>query len=95
MPNIQKKNQKKSPVFDKLIYIIAILAPLMTLPQLYKVWTGNHVQGVSIYTWAAYAAISLIWVIYGARQRMMPIICTNGLLLIVDFLVVLGVLFRN
>lgn len=86
---------KKSPVFDKFIYIIAILAPLMTLPQLFKVWEGHQIQGVSTYTWATYAVISLIWVVYGVRQRMKPIICTNGLLLLVDSLIVVGVLFHS
>ena len=87
--------KKQSRVFDGSIYVIAILAPVMTLPQLYKVWVGGQAQGVSIFTWATYAIISVFWVTYGVKLRAKPIIFTNGLLMIVDSLIVLGVLFRK
>jgi uncharacterized protein with PQ loop repeat len=63
----------------------------MTLPQLYKIWSGKQVSGVSIETWATYAIISLIWVLYGFRIKAKPVVLTNGLLLITDTLIVVGV----
>ena len=92
---MKTKPKTKSPVFDGLIYSVAFLAPLMTLPQLYKVWVDGQSQGVSVYTWLTYSIISLIWVVYGIRLRAKPIIFTNGLLMIVDSLIVVGLIFHS
>ena len=78
--------------FDLVIYFAAIVAPVMTVPQLYKIWSDKQVSGVSIQTWATYSAISLIWVLYGIKIKAKPIILTNALLLLIDTLIVIGVI---
>ncbi len=90
--NNKFKNKEKHHVIDKLIYLIAIAAPLMTIPQLLEVWTQRKTQGVSLLTWGAYAAVSFLWVVYGLFHKEKPIILTNLLLFLLDFSIVLGVL---
>lgn len=77
--------------FDLVIFVAAIVAPIMTVPQLYKIWSDKQVAGVSVQTWTAYSIISLVWVAYGIKIKARPIILTNGLLLIIDTLVVIGI----
>lgn len=77
---------------DNLIYPIAIIAPVMTLPQLSEIWIHKNVAGVSVMTWGAYAVGSGLWMIYGLLHRERPIVLVNILLLIVQSSVVLGVL---
>lgn len=89
-----RKPPNKQSAFDVAIYCIAIAGPVMTLPQLYTVWFRQNVSGVSVLTWLAYATISLFWVVYGVRRRQTPIIVSNGLLLSVDALIVVGILVR-
>lgn len=87
-----KKNNSPKHFIDKLIYPIAVIAPIMTIPQLVQIIVSKKVQGISITTWGAYATVSALWVIYGLIHKEKPIILTNVLLFILDFLIVVGVL---
>jgi len=73
-------------VVDKLIYFVVIIVPLMTVPQVTKVWIDKNVQGISIIAWSTYTIASLFWVIYGVMHKEKPIIVTSSLLFILDFL---------
>ena len=75
---------------DKLIYVVAIVGPIMTIPQVTKIWIDKNAAGVSIITWLAYAIASLFWVIYGIMHKEKPIILTSVLLLILDVFIVVG-----
>lgn len=73
---------------DKIIYVIGIVGPLMTLPQIYPIWSTQKAVGVSIFSWLAYMVIALVWLIYGIVHREKPIIITNILWILLEFLVV-------
>lgn len=91
-----KKNSNhsaKARVMDDLMYVVALIAPIMTIPQLLQIWTQKSTQGVSITTWGAYALVSGLWLIYGIVHKEKPFILTQFLLLILDSLIVIGVLF--
>ena len=78
---------------DKFMYVIALIAPVMTIPQLIDVLQGNT-KGVSPLTWGAYAFVSALWCIYGIFHKDKPLILTQFLLLILDgaifFIVLIG-----
>lgn len=93
--HIVKKHQKHSPhLFDHLMYGIALIAPVMTLPQLYQVWVFRQTKGVSLLTWGAYAIVSGLWLAYGIHHKDKPLILTQCLLLLLDTGIVLGVLMH-
>lgn len=50
--------------FDKLIYIAVIFGPIMTIPQLLKIWTSKNAAGVSFIAWASFSVISILWLTY-------------------------------
>lgn len=79
-------------IFDKSMYIIAVGAPLMTLPQFLQVWEKHHVQGVSLTTWCAYALFSGMWAIYGLLHKDKIIFLSNIPMLLLDSAIVIGVL---
>lgn len=78
--------------FDRLMYGIALIAPVMTLPQLYQVWWQKQVEGVSLLTWGGYAGVSGLWFFYGFLQKDKPLMLTQFLLLILDGAIFVGVL---
>ena len=86
-----KQQAAKKSTFDLIIYVAAVAAPVMTVPQLYKIWSEKQTSGVSIQTWGTYSLISLLWVVYGVKIKAKPIVLTNGLLLLIDSLIVIGV----
>lgn len=78
-------------LMDNLIYFFVIIGPIMTLPQVYKIWVIKNAAGVSLITWATYFIASIFWMFYGIIHKEKPIIITNILWIIMHFLIVLGV----
>ena len=85
------QNHKK--VVDYLVYIVGILSPICTLPQVLKIWINKSAQDVSLLTWVPYSLFAMIWLWYGIIHKETPIIILNTGLIIVNLLVVIGVLF--
>jgi len=76
-------------LMDKLIYVVGIIGPIMTLPQLIEVWFYNS-SGVSPITWFTYFLIDIFWLVYGFMHKEKPIIFIYMCWMIVNFLVALG-----
>lgn len=89
------KNSKQNHVLDVLIYPVAIISPVMTIPQLVDVWTHKTVVSVSLVTWASYAFVSAFWFLYGIHHKEKPVIMSGGLLCVLDAAIVLGVLINR
>lgn len=79
-------------LIDKIILPIAMISPLMTVPQLFEVWVNGTTQGVSVVTWSAYAVGTGFWTIYGLAHKEKPIFFANFFLFILDVAIVIGVL---
>ena len=76
---------------DCLIYLVAVLGPLVAIPQIWKIWIEKSAVGVSVFTWGAFIVGSFIWLIYGAIHKEKPIIVTNILWIIMEALVIGGI----
>ena len=77
---------------DKLIYVVGIAGPLMTIPQVAKIWLEKSAAGISIVAWATYAVSSVIWAVYGIMHKDKPIAISSIMLVVVNLLVVIGAL---
>ena len=88
-----KTHSTAGKLFDKTMYAIALIAPIMTIPQLLQVWVQRQTQGVSLDTWGAYAFVSGLWFVYGILHKDKIIILANILLLVLDSTIVIGVIF--
>ena len=75
---------------DKIIYFIAILGPIMTVPQVLKIWIGKDATGVSPLSWLSYLVISIFWLMYGVLHKEKPIIFAQIFWLMVHFAVFTG-----
>ena len=83
---------KAGRFIDKMVYLSAILLPLLNLPQLYNVWIAKNFSGVSVISWAGFAFFSMIWTTYGIMHKEKPIIFLNTGLFIMQLLVVIGII---
>lgn len=86
------KARAKKSVLDLMIYAIAILSPIMTLPQVLQIWVDRNTQGLSVITWGAYFFFALFWLFYGLRHHEKPIILSNVLMGALYIVIVTGVL---
>lgn len=82
-------------MFDKLVLPVALIAPFMTLPQVFEVWGKGKVDGVSPITWFGYALGSGLWVVYGLIHKEKPLTIANFLLVVFDISIVIGVLVHR
>jgi uncharacterized protein with PQ loop repeat len=87
--------QKAKRIFDNIMFGGSIVGPLLVLPQIVQVWSYHAVQGVSVVTWGLLGVGSVLWFIYGLIHDEKPLMLCNALLVICDFLVVLGVLMNR
>ena len=79
---------------DKLIYIIGICGPILSIPQIYNIWFLGYAAGVSVVTWLGFAFIGSFWIFYGVLHKNKPIIISHSLWVIVDLIVVVGVILN-
>src|SRR3989344_8553323 len=59
---------------DRLLVMIAFIAPLFTLPQIYKILSTQNANEISTITWGAYAFFNIPWIVYGVAHKDKPII---------------------
>jgi len=71
---------------------MAIIEPLMTLPQVYEVWINRQAEGVSLLTWSFYVIAATIWLLYGLKIKDRPIILASILWVIVESTIVIGLI---
>jgi uncharacterized protein with PQ loop repeat len=90
----KNKISKTHKLLDQVIYVFALIGPIMTVPQIAKIWIERTNQGVSILTWGSYLLIDFIWFYYGIVHRDKAIIFAYTLWIIVNSMVVVGLLMR-
>jgi uncharacterized protein with PQ loop repeat len=77
-------------VYDNVIYVAVILAPIMNLPQLWKIWSEKEAAGVSVVSWVAFSFISVMWLIYGILHKERPVILMNIALIFLQLTIAFG-----
>ena len=75
------------------MYVIPLLSPVMTVPQLMEVWQHHQKASISLTTWIAFTFLSVFWLFYGVIHKEKQIILVNFFNIFLDGAIVLGVLF--
>ncbi len=90
-----KPQHKRNSKYADVMYFVAILGPLLTIPQLLKIWHNKSASELSLMTWFSYFSISLLWFIYGLRTKDKPLMVCNFLYLVVNLLIVISINYWN
>lgn len=80
---------------DKIIFIVGIVGPGLTIPQIIKIFSMQSAAGVSLITWLGYLIASIFWIIYGILHKDKPIIVTYCMNIIVNLGVVIGTIIYS
>jgi uncharacterized protein with PQ loop repeat len=88
------KAKKKLGVFDTIVIIASFMYPLSGLPQVVQIFQGTT-EGVSLYSWVSFLVFAIIFLTYGLKHRITPMIITNSIWIVVDGLVVIGYLLHS
>ncbi len=87
-----RKEARFKRFLDRIIYLAGVIGPLMTIPQVWKVWHYQDASGVAASSWGAYAATSVVWILYGIAHKERPIIFVYSLWLVLNSAVFVGAL---
>lgn len=72
--------------------VAAIVHPFMGAPQVYQVYSTQETRGLSIWTWLAWLALGLIFLVYGIAHKLGPYILMQVLWIILDVLIIAGII---
>jgi uncharacterized protein with PQ loop repeat len=61
---------------DRALLVIAVIGPLVTIPQIIQVFQTNDSSNISPITWGSYMFFNLFWLAYGIVHKEKPIIIT-------------------
>ena len=78
--------------FDYAMYAIAIVAPVVLLPQVYQLFVYQSAEGLSLATWLLLGTVNLLWSFYGLVHRERLIFLSNFLIAVLDAVIVCGIL---
>lgn len=84
-------NKNFKLIFDKLVYIIAIVTPLMTIPQALKIFINKNAVDLALVTWLAYLVSAFVWLTYGIFHKEKPIIINSALWIILNSIIIGGI----
>jgi len=88
------QTKKKLTTFDIIVLFASFMYPLSGLPQVIQIFQGTT-EGVSIYSWISFLVFASIFLTYGLKHRITPMIITNSIWIIVDGLVVISYLLNS
>ncbi len=84
---------ERSGLIDWLVYIGAVVEPIMTIPQIYDIWVNGQ-TATSLLTWGSYLFFAIVWLLYAIKYEIKPLILTEILWVGFQGLVVIGLLVK-
>ena len=73
----------------------AIIQPLITIPQIYEIYSQQSAQDVSLLTWVGYLLFGLIFLVYGAVFKLRPIFYGQIIWVSMQCIVVVGIIMYS
>lgn len=78
---------------EKMALLAGVLYPLSAVPQVVKIYGQKDASGLSLLSWAGFALIEIVFLVYGSAHRLKPIIITGALWLVVYGLIIGGIIY--
>ena len=82
----------KSKHSDLLVWWFSITTPLFMVPQLYEIFHNRSAVNVALATWVYFLLSDVVWVAYGIRHHIRPLIWCHVLYFVIESAIVAGIL---
>jgi len=69
---------------------VAVIEPLVTIPQVFTIFYHHTAEGVSLLTWIGYDLVTFIWLSYAYLHRTRVILVESSLFFAVQTAVIIG-----
>jgi uncharacterized protein with PQ loop repeat len=77
-------------VLDKILLVVAVVGPLMSLPQIIKIYYYHNAASISTITFSSFILFNILWLTYGIVHKEKPIIIAYILWMISNISIVIG-----
>ncbi len=77
---------------DRIIYVVSVIGPIMTIPQVLTIWIGQNASGVSVISWGTYLLCAIVWLFYGLMHREKILVFNYSVWIVLEILIVVGTL---
>lgn len=78
-------------MFQCAVRAISVVGPFTGLPQVIAAWQRPPAAGISLFSWALFLAISVVWFLHAIRARDQALALSNALWIVVDAAVIIGI----
>ncbi|MEI6228833.1 MAG: hypothetical protein WCP11_02315 [Candidatus Saccharibacteria bacterium] len=85
-----KHRHQKSFFINKFIVVVAVIEPLITLPQAYIIFHNQDASDISLLSWIGYDLMTIIWVWYAWVNKEKVVFIYQALFFITNTLVIIG-----
>ena len=93
------KNLEKYPHPDRLTYLldkvmfgVAIVMPIVLLPQVIQLYVSKDAAGLSFVTWSFGCVINFLWSFYGYVHKEKPLCVASAMSGLLNLSIALGIL---
>lgn len=80
---------------DGLMYVVAFIAPLSSVPQVYGIYSSKHVDGLVLSSWILMTAINILWFVYGLAHRALPVWINSAVWFFLNGAVAVGIVLYS
>ncbi len=77
---------------DRLILLVGIMGPVMTVPQILKIFIERNAASLSLVTFASYLILDFFWLAYGIMHKEKPIIISFAAWMLLNILIIAGIM---
>lgn len=78
-------------IFDRVMMVVAVINPLLAIPQITHIFSLKNAAGLSLISWAGYALFNIPWLVYGFIHKEKPLIIAYILAFLFNLAVVAGI----
>ena len=83
---------KKIRYIDNMAMVNAVVMPLTVLPQIYRIFYYQVVDGISLLMWVLFALSCLVMLVYGIVHKSKELIVLNVCWTVMNVIVIAGVI---
>lgn len=90
--HLSRRTQRKiSHWIEETVILFSIAGPIMTVPQVIKIYSEQSAGGLSPITWGSYLFIAFFWLTYGVFIKNKPIVLANVSWIVMHILILTGI----
>lgn len=70
--------------------VVAVIEPLITLPQAYTIFSNRDASDISLTTWIGYDIMTMVWIWYSYVNKEKIVLVYQSLFFVTNTLVIIG-----